>query len=321
MARLDCDLFCADDLRVSWGINEGDPLGPPELCAPGDVYKLAPRARALAAVLEIEDVLRLQPVHDMTGPLADGGTITPLGTLRLMAQDNDLVDVIVLRLGARLFALPLSPLRAGIGYALIATEPQDASVRLTQAVQAAFVQGTRITLADGRLCPIEQISHGDLVLTRDAGAQPVRWVGSVTLRAHGQFAPVTFAPGTLGNLGPLSVNPLQRIFLYQRGDRALGDRAEVLIQAQFLTDGKRVTHREGGFVTYYALAFDAHQILYAEGVPVESLLVSRATLARLPQTLAADLKARFPQLDQRAHFAIDVARDRLTGKSPQTDAS
>ncbi|MFN4057590.1 MAG: Hint domain-containing protein [Roseinatronobacter sp.] len=315
MARLECDLFCADDLRVSWGIHEGDALGPPELCAPGDIYQLVPRARPIAVLLDIGDRLTLHPSDPIADPIGQGGEVTPLGTLQVMAQDGDIVDLIVLRLSTRLFALPLSPLRAAMGYAVIAVEPQDAGLRLTQAVQAAFVAGTRVTLADGQLCPIEKITPGALVLTRDAGAQPVRWVGHVTLRAHGRFAPVTFAPGTLGNLGPLSVNPLQRIFLYQRGDRALGDRAEVLIQAQFLSDGQRVTHREGGFVTYHALAFDDHQILYAEGVPVESLLVSRATIARLPQTLAADLKTRFPQLDQRAHFAVDVPRDKLAQKS------
>jgi hypothetical protein len=233
-----------------------------------------------------------------------------------MANDGDVVDVLVLRLGGDLLALPLCPLQPRTGYAVIACDTQDARLRLAQAVQAAFVTGTRITMADGSLRPIERVSLGDLVLTRDAGAQPVQWLGQVTLRALGQFAPVTFAPGTLGNLGPLGVNPLQRIFLYQRGDRALGDRAEVLIQARFLTDGLRVTHREGGFVTYHALAFQAHQIIYAEGVPVESLLVSRATLARLPPRLADDLQARFPRLDQRAHFAQDVPRDKIGQSHP-----
>jgi hypothetical protein len=228
-----------------------------------------------------------------------------------MAQDGDTLSVLVLRVGPDLLVLPLSPLRPATGYALLEVLRNDPDLRLTQAMQAAFVAGTRITLADGTLCPVEALTPGLQVLTRDDGAQPIRWTGQATLRAHGQFAPVSFAPGAVGNLGPLAVNPLHRLFLYQRGDRMLGARAEVLIQAQVLTGGKGVSRREGGFVTYHALAFDRHQIIYAEGVPMESLLVSRATLARLPSPLAEDLRARFPQLDQRAHFAQELPRARI----------
>ena len=144
------------------------------------------------------------------------------------------------------------------------------------------------------------------ILTRDHGAQTLRWVGKVTLRAQGQFAPVIVAPGALGNLNARVLAPLHRIFLYQRGDARLAGRAEVLVQARHLVDGARILQREGGFATYYSLAFDAHQIVYAEGVPVESLLVSRAIVQRLPGELARDLTARFPGLDQRAHFAPDI---------------
>lgn len=305
LVRLECDLYRAADLHVTWGIHDGDCLGPPELCAPGDMYMLDRRAVAIPATIEIADTITLLP---------DGTSVTPLGALRLMAGDGDQVEVLVLDCAGDLYALPLSPMRAALAYALIETSTQDPALRLTQVVHGAFAHGTRIALADGSLRPIETLTPGDMILTRDAGHQPLRWRGTTTLRAFGSFAPVTFAPGTLGNLGPLTLAPLQRIFLYQRGERVLGDQAEMLIQAQFLTDGARVTRREGGFVTYHALAFDAHQIVYAEGVPVESLLVSRATLARLPEALASDLKARFPKLDQSAHFARDVRPEQIAAK-------
>ena len=107
------------------------------------------------------------------------------------------------------------------------------------------------------------------------------------------------------------VGPLQRIFLYQRGGLSATTRSEALVQARHLVDGSRVQQREGGFVTYHALVFEDHQIIYAEGVPVESLLVSRATVARLPDDSRRTLSARFPQLNQRAHFAQELSQEPL----------
>jgi len=307
LARYDCDLFSALDLRVTWGIHEGDPIAEPALCALGDIYTLAPRARPRAVTLSLSPVLSVLADADQLAPLPAGTPVSALGVLRLMAADGDTLEVIVFAIAGQTFVLPLCPIRPGVSYALIAQDTTDPGLRLTQIVQGCFATGTRITLADGTLRRIEDLVPGDAVLTRDHGAQVLRWAGKVTLRAFGAFAPVQFPAGAMGNLGTLTVAPLQRLFLYQRGDRALGSRAEVLIQARYLADGRTAICREGGFVTYYALAFDDHQIIYAEGVPVESLLVSRATIARLPEALARDLHARFPRLDQRAHFAQDVA--------------
>ena len=301
----DCEVFSARDLRVTWGIHEGDALARPEHCAPGDIYTLAATAKPRALTLALGDPARLVRDSD-PAPLPPDSRVEVTGVLRLMATDGDVVDMVVLHLGGAIFALPLCPMRAGLGYALIDIDLSDAQLKLVQTVQGCLATGTRIALADGSHRPIETLSPGALVLTRDHGAQPLRWRGQVTLRAHGSFAPVTFVPGALGNLGPLCVAPLQRIFLYQRGERALAPRAEVLIQARYLADGQRAQWREGGFVTYHSLVFDTHQIVYAEGVPCESLLVSRASLASLPEALAQDLRARFPRLDQSAHFAYSA---------------
>lgn len=307
MARYDCDLFSASDLRVTWGIHEGDPMGAPDMCAMGDIYTLSRHASPRSVTLGLSQSLTLLADTGTSPSLPLHSAVNALGVLRLMATDGDTIEVIVFDIAGQHFVLPLCPIRQGVSYALIAADSNDPGLRLAQIVQGCFATGTRITLNDGTFRRIEDLATGDNVLTRDHGAQVLRWVGKVTLRAYGAFAPVQFAPGAMGNLSALTVAPLQRLFLYQRGDRALGSRAEVLIQAHYLADGHIATRREGGFVTYHALAFDDHQIIYAEGVPVESLLVTRATIARLPDALAQDLRTRFPRLDQRAHFAQDVA--------------
>ena len=103
-------------------------------------------------------------------------------------------------------------MRHGTHYTLIGIDPGQTRLRLSQLVYGCFCSGTRIMAGDGQLVAIEQLNAGQSVLTRDNGAQPLLWVGKTTVRAVGVFAPVQLPAGMLGNLGALSVAPLQRIF-------------------------------------------------------------------------------------------------------------
>jgi len=73
-----------------------------------------------------------------------------------------------------------------------------------------FAKGTVIDTPDGAR-PIETLAVGDLVQTRDDGACPVRWVGQRAVMGVGNFAPIRFAPGTLGNDAVLRVSPEHRM--------------------------------------------------------------------------------------------------------------
>jgi hypothetical protein len=150
-------------------------------------------------------------------------------------------------------------------------------------------------------------------LTRDHGAQGVRWIGRATLRAVGAFAPVVIAAGTLGNSGDLIVSQHHRMFLYQRQRSADMPTSELLVQARHLVDDKRVFLREGGFVDYFSLVFDRHEIIYAEGVPAESLMVTEAIISRLPPELADEVRLRFPGLSQNQHFGTEAGRQQVEG--------
>jgi hypothetical protein len=317
MAQYDCQIFEAASLLAFWGINEGEPLGPPEQLCTGDIYQLTPDALPIAAMFDVsDDAICLQAAGSLSSE-----AVQVLAELRLMAQDNEIVDALLLDIGNRSFVLPLSPLRPDARYALIGIDPGQTRLRLSQLVYGCFAGGTRIMAGDGQLVPIETLEAGQAILTRDNGAQPLLWVGKTTMRATGLFAPVCLPPGLMGNLGALTVGPLQRIFLYQRGGVTANGRSEALVQARHLVDGDRVQQREGGFITYHALVFQDHQIIYAEGVPVESMLVSRATVARLPDDFAQDLSARFPHLNQRAHFAQELSGDAVAGHMAKTTRS
>ncbi|WP_139103166.1 Hint domain-containing protein [Pararhodobacter sp. CCB-MM2] len=295
----------ASALRVLSGANAGDQLPAPGDSICGDYYRLEEDS-ALTLMLALDQTAeggRLAPGSEAGQP---GDAVQLEGRLSLMAPDGDLVEVLVLALPAQRVALPLSPLRLRLTYSLIAIDEAPGPIRLADIVAGAFARGTRIAMADGRQVPVEDLQPGDTVITRDHGAQALRWKGDVTLRAEGGFAPVTVLPGVMGNPGALSVSPHHRLFLYRRDARAVTGAAELLVQARHLVDGQAIVRREGGYVDYFSLVFDAHEVIYAEGVPCESLMVCPSVVTRLPEDLAAPLRAAFPGLEQRAHPGADL---------------
>lgn len=307
-------VYDATALWVVSGANLGDAIAEAGQCEPGDVYRLDPDAPPRRLML------RPAPPGSLTQTLADGTDIGNPGDalalrslLTLMAPDGDRVEVLLIRHEptARLLALPLSPVAPRTDYTLLDARQDPGSIRIADIVCVSFAAGTLITLMGGAPRPIEALRQGDLVLTRDHGAQPVRWIGKATMRALGSFAPVVISAGTFGNEGDLVVSPHHRIFIYQRGARRVGGTAELLVQAKHLVNGTEVYRRDGGFVDYYSLVFDRHEIIYAEGIPAESLMVNAATLDLLPADLADEIRSRFPGLSQSQHFGTEASRAAL----------
>lgn len=307
-------VFEAVDFRVTSGANHGDPIGAAAECEPGDVYQLDREARPRRMMLAADGApAGVQVVASGSELGRAGDRIELVARHVMMAPDGDGVDVLLLRNtgSGRLCILPLSPIAPRMDYTLIETDSAPRDVRLADLVCVAFTTGTMITLAGGAQRPIESLRPGDAILTRDHGAQPLRLVARATLRALGSFAPVVISAGTLGNEGDLIVSPHHRIFLYRRGEQRIGRTAEVLVQAKHLVDGDKVWRREGGYVDYHALVFDRHEIIYAEGIPCESLMVTEATLGLLPGELTAEIRARLPGLNHKPHFSTEAGRETL----------
>jgi len=162
-------------------------------------------------------------------------------------------------------------------------------------------------MASGAQVLIEALRVGDRVLTRDDGPQAVRWIGQTTLRATGAFAPVTIRKGALHNENDLIVSPDHRLFVYQRQDHLGAGRPEVLVKVRHLINGTSVVQLDGGFVEYYQLLFDDHQIIFAEGIAAESLLIDPRTRAALPEGVAGT--GHRP----RRHLNYEVQESLLSG--------
>ena len=305
-------VFDAYDIWVTSGANQGDGLDQAETALPGDIYQLDRKAVPLRLMLR-PDATGAQQVADGSALGTPGDRISLRARYVMMTPEGDMVDILLIRHEetGNLYALPLSPVAPRIDYTLIEALPDPGEVRLSDLVCVAFTTGTRVTLAGGKQAPIETLRAGDRVLTRDSGPQPLRLVVKSTMRALGSFAPVVISAGTLGNQGDLVISPHHRVFLYRQDERQLGGTAEILVQAKHLVDDEHVWWREGGYVDYYALIFDRHEIIYAEGIPVESLMVNEAMLNLLPGELSAEIAARLPDIKHRPHFATEAGREML----------
>ncbi|WP_372841352.1 Hint domain-containing protein [Phaeovulum sp.] len=159
-----------------------------------------------------------------------------------------------------------------------------------------FVAGTRIATPDG-LVAIEALRPGDLVLTKDEGAQPLCWVGRRLVPATGDFAPIRIARDAFGEHGELWLSPQHRVLVQNpRAELLFGD-GEVLVAAKDLVNGTTVTRVEGGMVEYVHVLFDRHQVIWSEGLASESFLPGPQVMRACDAQIVDEICALFPELD------------------------
>ncbi len=306
-------VYRADGFRVTEGANLGDAISVGDDLVPNDIYVLSPRAMRHRLALHVHGDARIEVAPE--SELGTSGAALHLDcAVQLMSPEGELVEALVLvevdadSTIAEIFLLPLSQLDAGLDYQLVDVDRDRAQRKFAQVACVSFSRGTRITLASGAQCPIEDLKVGDRVLTRDHGAQEVRWIGQSTVRATGDFAPIVIKAGTLNNEGDLVVSPDHRLFVYQRSDRIGAGQRELLVKARHLVNGQSVYVMQGGFVDYFQILFDRHHIIYAEGIAAESLLVEPRTRPALPRDLLEKLSDILPHHGGRADHGLEVQK-------------
>jgi len=157
-----------------------------------------------------------------------------------------------------------------------------------------FVRGTLIETVYGPRA-VETLTAGDMVLTRDQGPQPLRWVGFRVCVGERDNAPIRFAPGAIGNTRALLVSPQHRILLTGWKAQLYFGADEVLVPAKHLTNGDTICRAPCRMVTYHHLLLDHHQIICSEGAETESLYPGDTMLRDNPQ-MRAEISAIFPEL-------------------------
>ncbi len=177
------------------------------------------------------------------------------------------------------------------------TDGFDTDVGMVNATSIpCFVAGTLIATPDGERA-VETLMPGDLVLTQDDGPQPLRWMGTRTVAANGDFAPVRIRAGTFGAHRDLLVSPLHRVLIRDSLAEILFGEAEVLVAARDLINDRSVTRQEGGQVEYVHLMFDRHQVVFSEGLETESYLPGPQTSKSFEADIINEICTIFPEID------------------------
>lgn len=205
----------------------------------------------------------------------------------------------------------------------VSTDKASPSLRNTGV--ACFTTGTQIATAKGAFA-VEDLNVGDLVQTMDRGLQPIRWIGvrhvsAQELVAHPNLRPIRVSPAPLGLnqlTDDLVVSPQHRILLGTKlSNRLLGEN-EVLVAAKQLLGLKGI---EIAFdvteVGYVHLLFDSHEIVFANGIPAESLYLGAQAQKSLTPEGRAEIYKLFPEVQQAA-FTPQACRLILVGKKART---
>ena len=181
-----------------------------------------------------------------------------------------------------------------------------------------FVAGTEVDTPFGAR-KVDDLRVGDLVLTRDAGPQPVRWIGSTTVVPEGSeenLRPVRIRAGALGPGVPdrdLEVSPLHRMLVRTPQVPLFFGASEVLCAARHLVDGHGIQVSDGGPVTYYHLFFDTHQVITTHGCESESFFPGHIGLDAFAEETREELFRLFPDLRSLPGSYGRTARDVLRG--------
>lgn len=181
---------------------------------------------------------------------------------------------------------------------------------VTVHVVPCFVAGTLIATPGG-LRAVESLQPGDMVLTKDAGPQPLRWVGRRRVEAEGSFAPIRFAKGAHGAEREVLLSPQHRVLMRDPVAELLFGEPEVLVAAKDLVDGQRVTVAEGGHVDYVHILFDRHHIVFSNGLASESFLPGPQVLGSMEAAVQAEICALFPEIDPETGEGYSPAARRM----------
>ena len=183
-----------------------------------------------------------------------------------------------------------------------------------------FTPGTRLVTPDGpRL--IQDLRSGDLIQTRDNGAQPVLWTGhrrmsGARLYAMPHLRPIRFRANAMGPHRPdadLLVSPQHRLLVKGAAAQALFNTSEVLVAAENLINDDSImvdyTLRE---VTYVHVLLERHNVIWANGLETESFHPANTSLDMVEPVQREGLLSLFPDLADNPHGYGDYARRNLS---------
>lgn len=168
---------------------------------------------------------------------------------------------------------------------------------------ACFTNGTMICTLKGEK-PVEELSVGDRVVTRDNGLQTVRRIsrreydyGQLSVVKHLQ--PILVSAGALGKGLPerdMLLSPNQRLLVSGDSVSRAASRVDRLVAVKNLVDRHKVRECAVLGVHYVHIEFACHEVVLANGLWAESFHGEDAALGAEGNAQRTELHEIFPDL-------------------------
>jgi hypothetical protein len=154
------------------------------------------------------------------------------------------------------------------------SRPAKASLPFHHGGFGCFLRGTRILTPQGAE-RVENLSIGGSVITARGEAKPIKWIGcrrfsqGSSARWPDDIHPIRVAQSALADNVPhadLYLSPLHALFI-----------DGVLIPVKDLLNGASITRalpEDRQDIEYFHIELAIHEVIFAEGAPVETLLVT-----------------------------------------------
>lgn len=130
-------------------------------------------------------------------------------------------------------------------------------------LDTGLVQGAQLLTLDGEI-PVEFLSVGDKLITRDSGISKVTHIQTSTREVH----TISFAAGSLGHTRPERDALLagdQMVLVRDWRARALFNAERALVAARALVDGEFIADLGVKETTLFQIFCDGPHILYSDG--------------------------------------------------------
>jgi hypothetical protein len=164
-----------------------------------------------------------------------------------------------------------------------------------------FTGGTLFDTPGGPV-PIEALNPGDLLLTKDNGPQPIRWIWArkqplAAIRANPALNAIRIGKNALGKNIPrrdMFVSRHHRIMLVSAITERMYGKREILVPAKDLVGmtGISVAPLVGN-ITYYHILMENHEVVFAEGAPAESLYLGAEAVNAIEPRAGEELRNIF----------------------------
>lgn len=270
------------------------PTDPPQSTPP--VTSAATRNGVSRSVAPAKRTSADSPVHDQHAHVSATAGLTPAASPTLRYYDVRFLDT------------------AGIERSLTHGAPDDLPL---DDFCACFARGTLIEAEHGPTA-VEDLSPGDLVRTKDAGLQPLRWISSCRLNGSDNDdprTPIRIRADAMGELRPMQDLVVSRRFRFlvaKESCRALFGQDEMLSPVASFVDGDNITELFGrNDLDFFNLMLDAHQVIYANGLETESFHPGTYGIATMSTEMRHHLARMLPHIAGDLTMFGPVARQRL----------